>query len=254
MPCCERRYVMRLALIGCQVMVRELSAVIASHGNECVPYWLPQGLHDVPEKLLKQLNEKILEVERVWEEKPPYRQLDYIVLGYALCGKGVSGIRAGKVPLVIPRVDDCISLFLGSRQRYLKYFRRYKGTYWFTPGWVESAGLSPSKELYEYKYNDYVERFGEENAEYLMEQENSWLQEYKNGIYITSQVCRNESYIKRARGMAESHGWDFRLFTGDMRYFNEMLDGNWYEERFLICPPGKTIIASDDEKVLIAVD
>ena len=162
---------MRMALIACQVLLRELSHVIASSENVCIPYWLPQGLHDTPEKLREQVNEKIIEVEREWEEKPPYRRLDCIVLGYALCGKGISGVKAGKLPFIVPRTDDCIALFLGSQERYLKYFNKYKGTYWFTPGWLESAGMSPSKEHYDYKYNQYLDQFGEENAEYLMEEE-----------------------------------------------------------------------------------
>jgi len=39
---------------------------------------------------------------------------DTVILGYGLCSMAVIGLRANGCTLVIPRVDDCIALFLGS--------------------------------------------------------------------------------------------------------------------------------------------
>jgi hypothetical protein len=40
-----------------------------------------------------------------------------VLLGYGLCNNGVVGLHA-PVPLVISRAHDCITLLLGSRERY----------------------------------------------------------------------------------------------------------------------------------------
>ena len=63
---------------------------------------------------------------------------DAILLGYALCGRGTEGLRAGKTQLVLPRAHDCIGLLMGSRQRYQAYFDTHPGVYFRSPGWVEN--------------------------------------------------------------------------------------------------------------------
>jgi hypothetical protein len=188
-------------------MIRGLSCVIASCENACVSYWLPQGLHDTPQKLREEVSKKILEVENAWEENPYRRRPDAIVLGYGLCGKGISGIKAGRLPLVIPRTDDCIGLLLGSQQRYLEYFDKYKGIYWFSPGWLDSSNLTSDREYWDKKYVEYQKEFGEDNAKYLIEEETRWFNEYRNGFYITSRVCNNKKYIKKAKEISLSHNW-----------------------------------------------
>jgi hypothetical protein len=66
---------------------------------------------------------------------------------------------------VVPKVGDCIAIFLGSEEVYKVQFRTEPGTYYLTKGWIE-AGDSPFGEydsLVE-RYRDYsrrvAERFG----------------------------------------------------------------------------------------------
>ena len=60
-----------------------------------------------------------------------------ILLGYGRCSNGLAGLRAGRHRLVLPAVDDCISLLLGSRAPYLEQFTAQPGTYYYTRGWIE---------------------------------------------------------------------------------------------------------------------
>ena len=62
--------------------------------------------------------------------------------GYGLCSQGVIGVRANDCTLVVPRVDDCIAIFLGSASAYKKQSRTEPGTYYLTKGWIE-VGESP---------------------------------------------------------------------------------------------------------------
>ena len=59
---------------------------------------------------------------------------DAILLGYALCGRGTEGLRAGKTQLVLPRLHDCIGLLMGSHQAYMAYFEGHPGVYYRSPG------------------------------------------------------------------------------------------------------------------------
>ena len=108
---------MRLAAIACRVFTRELSAAVAKCAHPVEVSWLPQGLHDTPDLLRARINATIDAIERVDAEAPARRRLDAIVLCYGLCGGGLDGVRAGRLPLVVPRADDCIGILLGSQKR-----------------------------------------------------------------------------------------------------------------------------------------
>ncbi len=42
--------------------------------------------------------------------------------------------------IIIPKVDDCISLFLGSKEKYLELFTKDPATYYLCKGWIEYGG------------------------------------------------------------------------------------------------------------------
>jgi len=66
-------------------------------------------------------------------------------IGYGLCSRGVVGIRATDCTRVVPRVGDCISIFLGSYSAYRRQAQSEPGTYYLTKGWIE-VGDSPFAE------------------------------------------------------------------------------------------------------------
>ena len=114
---------MRIALIGCMVLNREIAHLTANSKNLVRSWWLRQGLHDTPDLLRRALQNTIDDIEAENEALPAHLRFEVIVLGYGLCSNGVIGLKPRSLPLVIPRCDDCISLFLGSAERYRKCFR-----------------------------------------------------------------------------------------------------------------------------------
>ena len=54
-----------------------------------------------------------------------------------LCNNGVAGLRTKRVSLIVPRTHDCITLLLGSKERYREYFDAHPGTYFHFTGWIE---------------------------------------------------------------------------------------------------------------------
>jgi hypothetical protein len=71
------------------------------------------------------------------------QQYDAVVLAYGLCGGATAGIEARGVPVVLPRAHDCITLFLGGRDRYDTEFAAHPGTYWIPPT-TSSAPMAPT--------------------------------------------------------------------------------------------------------------
>ena len=108
---------MRIHIIACRVFTRELSYYASQSPNTIDITWLPQGLHDTPEKLRSMLKESLDGLYRQKEKQMIKHWPDFIVLCYGLCSNGIVGLESRDTPLIIPRTDDCIALFLGSQQR-----------------------------------------------------------------------------------------------------------------------------------------
>lgn len=115
----------RILVIACATVIEEMLPLLPPDVGHRI---LDFGLHTDPPKLRKALQEAIDESKG---------RADTILLGYGLCSQGVIGLRANGCTLVVPRVDDCISIFLGSASAYKKQSRSEPGTYYLTKGWIE---------------------------------------------------------------------------------------------------------------------
>ena len=122
-------HVMRLKLISCEVLTREMNDVLSRSPHTIEAETLTMGLHDLGSSMLPHLQERIDAVDG--------DGYDAILLGYALCGRGTEGLRAGKTQLVLPRAHDCIGLLMGNRLAYQAYFENHPGVYYRSPGWIE---------------------------------------------------------------------------------------------------------------------
>lgn len=243
---------MRIALIGCMVMNREISRLIAESRHVVRAWWMRQGLHDTPDKLRTELQRTLDEIEEENEQLPRARRFEVVVLAYGLCSNGVVGLRSRSLPVIVPRCDDCISLFLGSAERYQKIFRELEGVYWYNAGWIEQA-FTPSKANYALQREEYAELYGEENADYLMECSNHWMTEYKSCGFITCPLGDDPAHEAYARQAAADFGWTFRKLEGRMEYLHALVNGPWEESRFLVCPPNCRIEAEYTGKKVCSV-
>lgn len=243
---------MNLHIISCQILYRELSMAAALSPNHTTVSWMPQGLHEKPENMPAALQAEIDRIEAESAAGNLRHKPEVIVLGYGLCSNGIVGLKARSVPLVIPRTDDCIALFLGSQKRYLDLFHKHSGTYWVNGGWIEEAKL-PSPEGYRQMREEFVEQYGEENADFLMESGIGWgwTKNYSACGYIKPAGYENTAWKEQAAEFAKTYGWELFEAEGSNRLLEKLLSGDWDEE-FLVCEPGQTVTASCDERKIVA--
>ncbi len=90
--------------------------------------FLTQGYHDIPATGRVEIQKLI--------DAVPAGKYDAILLGYGLCSNILTGVTCSHTRLVIPRAHDCITFFLGSKERYQRCFGERPGTYYFTSGWL----------------------------------------------------------------------------------------------------------------------
>jgi hypothetical protein len=243
---------LRIHVIACRVLTRELCALAADCENTLEFTWLPQGLHDSPDELRRRVQEAIWNVDVAAESGACKRRPDVIVLGYGLCGNGIIGLRAGKLPLIIPRTDDCIAQFLGSQERYLTLFQKHPGVYWLNSGWLEQS-QPPTEQAFLEKERFYREQYGEDNGAYLAQQDRLWAERYHSCGFIRSPVFRCARLEEEAREIARFQRWEFFTEEGDLTLLCDLLAGHWEEKRFLTCPPGYKIAPAYDGSKMTAV-
>jgi hypothetical protein len=245
---------MRLKLIACEIMYRELCAAVARSINLVDIEFLPKGLHDIGQA---GMSSRLKEVLAAVDEKT----YDAVLLGYGLCSNGLVGLAARSIPLVVPRAHDCITLFLGSKERYLDYFQKNPGVYFKTSGWIERGnGLlqagqetTHSQSALAQSYADLVERYGEDNAKFLFD-ELCNMRHYAGLTYIEMGIEPDDRFERQSREDAEARGWKYERLAGDMSLLQALLDGPWDEDRFLVVPPGREIAPSFNEHVIKAVE
>ena len=243
---------MRLKLISCEILYREMCAAIAYSQNRVDVEFLPKGLHDIGSSGMRQRLQEVL--ERVDESK-----YEAVLFGYGLCNNGLVGLQARSIPLVIPRAHDCITLFLGSKERYLEYFHAHPGVYFLTSGWIERNELGELQQLsvqetsgMNWSYEDLVAKYGEDNAKYIWEQVGDYTRNYRQVTFIEMGIEPDGQFERQAREESDQRGWTFDKVQGDRSLIQRLLDGDWQDHEILVVPPGKQIVAKYDEGIIAA--
>jgi hypothetical protein len=225
-----------VVVISCQVLQDLLERLLPQEVAQEVIY-MDYGLHRLPSKMAPTLQEVIDDLE----------EPSLVVLGYGLCGTGLKGVLAGQHTLVVPRVDDCIALLLGTYKAYMHEFGTVPGTYYLSKGWLES-GSHPLKE-----YHEYVPRYGAEQAMWIMDQQ---YKHYERLVMVAHSQADLESYRPQAQEVArfcERWGMRYEELLGSDAYVRQLVDLilSQVEGRapaldeangdFLIIPPGGEI-------------
>ena len=216
-------YTARRLVIACATVIEEMSPFLtADVPSETLDF----GLHLHPHELRKSLQDRI---------DLASLHADVLLLGYGLCSMAVVGLQATTAHLVIPRVDDCISIFLGSCSAYKEQVRKEPGTYYLTKGWME-VGDSPFEE-----YKRLVKKFGEARAERMTR---LMLKNYTRLGFINTGQYQIERYRDLARQTAEKFSLRFEEIDGSPALVKKLVFGPWDEE-FLVVEPGQTIQYTD---------
>ena len=84
------------------------------------------------------------------------------MLGYGLCSNSVLGLKTEHATLVVPRVDDCIAMMLGSNEAFSAESEKERGSYYVAKAYLEECDTIMSE------HEKLVEKRGRERAEKMM--------------------------------------------------------------------------------------
>jgi hypothetical protein len=223
-PLAERPVV----FVACQVFKDLLERHLPDDLSQQVKY-LDYGLHQLPKKIGGELQAVLDSIE----------EPSLVTLGFGLCGNGLNGVRSRKHALLIPCVDDCIAMLLGSHEAFMKEFEAVPGTYYLSKGWLES-GSHPLQE-----FEEYVDKYGRGNAEWIMDKQYG---NYRRLALVAHSQEDLESYREQAKEVAhycERWGMRYEEILGSDGYIKRLievtLDPDSVNEDFVLIRPGGTV-------------
>ncbi|SDF01094.1 DUF1638 domain-containing protein [Sporomusa acidovorans] len=215
---------MGTVIVACQTLRDELALAVKETGVNFPVIYIESGLHNTPELLHKRIQEEINRLDNV----------EVILLLFGYCGNSLLGIKSANAKLVLPKVDDCIPLLLGSCA-VRKEISKKMGTYFLTQGWLNFEN-NLIKE-----YERCVERYGQARTAKIMK---IMLGHYKRFMLIDTGAYPVERILPKIQKFAEHLHMCHEVVPGSLRLFLKLLRGEWDEE-FLVVEPGKEIRLND---------
>ncbi len=241
---------MKLSCLSCEALARMVYQAAAFSPHIVDVDIIRLGLHNTPEVLRNTLQSKI--------DALSGSNYDAVVLAYGLCGKSTNGLTAREIPVVIPRAHDCITLFLGSRERYTDQFENQPGTYWYAldylqrredDGTVLSLGASDFAQDLQKTRQEYVEKYGEDNADYLMTVMGAWQAHYRRAVFVDMGIGDGSAVEQLAKADAANRNWTYERMQGDVVLVKKLLYGEW-DADFLVLQPGEHLQMTYDKDIV----
>ena len=202
---------MHSIVIACNTIADEFKYVMREVQSINPVIWIESGLHKYPDKLKDSLQEQLDKISGV----------DRVLLGFGLCGNAICGLKARDFSIIVPRVDDCISLLIGSMEIRKNYSDR--GTYFLTKGWLDHE----MNIWEEYKYT--VNKYGKELADSIYKR---LLNNYKNLCLIDNGTFNAKELSKTTKFIADKLGLIHDIIPGNLNYIKKLLEGP-YDNDFI---------------------
>jgi hypothetical protein len=180
------------------------------------------GLHANPNRLRKRIQEQIIKSEE--------KGVD-IYLGYGLCGRGLEGVCSTKSRLILPRVDDCVGALLGSRERHRNILKKYPGSYFLEPTWLDTE----------------MNIFGEltKGMEHLSETRRGQIVRMALKHYQTLAMLAtgrpDAKAVRRCERYSKTYGLKLRQIPTDLTLLRQLMTGPLDPDSFVIASPGEPI-------------
>lgn len=214
---------MNTVIFGCKMVEAELQAILAESREAPPPIvWFEKSMHNVPNRLHDQLQAQL-------DALPD--EVERVLFTFGVCGGCTLGLTS-RAEMIFPRVDDCLTLLLGSRRRRNQCNKEVGGAYFLTEAWVDSDRSL----MAEYRHS--LRRYGEECSREIFQ---TMLCHYGAFLMLDTGLPVSEPIRQEARDMAALFGLDYGEREATLSYLRQLVTGPWPEDRFLILPPGQQI-------------
>ncbi|KAA8664175.1 DUF1638 domain-containing protein [Clostridium sp. HV4-5-A1G] len=212
---------MNTLIVACQTIEDELNKAIGEIGCNYPVLWIKSGLHLQPDSLKECLQCELDHISNV----------EQVILAFGYCGNAIIGLKPPTYRMIFPRVDDCITLLLGSCKRRNE-LSGDGGTYFLTKGWLESE-----RNIW-IEYQEAVKRYGREKAEKIY---SIVFKHYQKLGVIKTGAYELENYLEKTKKIASELKLQYEVLPGTIEYIKKLLTGPWDPREFITINPGETV-------------
>lgn len=239
-------------LLACDIFTREICRVISTSPHIIDPEFSELGAHTQSDYLRNILQ------SRIDAASEGDRSYDAVLLAYGLCGNASTGLKAGKIPLIIPRAHDCATLLLGSKEKFKHYFGKNPSQPFASAGYMDRGEYYLRQEETSVKvfhgdaYADLVDRYGEENAAYIKQIMEPQATEKNEAVFIEIPETTPAGHIAKFYEQASAEGKTQVRLPGSLRLLKKLVNGEWPENEFLKVMPGESTVGCYDWDTVIS--
>lgn len=213
----------REVIVACKALTLEIEYVQEKLSTDIPVVWVDRGLHNFPTKLNTAVQEALDGLQGV----------DRVLLGYANCGNAIKGVTAGNFEIIIPKVDDCISILFNSQKAREAYSAEYASMF-MTDGWMDAD----HNIVQEYYYM--VDKYDEETAVQFTEM---MYAHYRTMTYLDTGLYSIPDLMERTKIICDIAELETRTHPVELTYIEQLVAGPWSEDRFMHIEPGGVIPA-----------
>lgn len=216
---------MRTKILSCRTLEPEVRLAMEKCGCGFELEVLQENNHDVPARLRQNIQKKLDSMEDV----------DRVLLAFTTCGGTMVGLQTGNYELVIPRLDDCLSLLMGSMARRKEVLEGGFGLF-VTKSWLENENNTAAQ------LERIRSKYPEARAKKIIE--------VMYGNFDSFNVIDTGAYdvhtvLPRTEALARQLGLKHRIVPGTTGYLEELLQGPYDPQRFIRIPPHTTVTEAD---------
>lgn len=216
---------MNTIIMVCDSLLRHIDAAQKKAGTSYEVVELDSRLHAEPDKMNEAVFQKM-------EELPD--TVDTVLMAMGLCGGSVSDKPLPR-RMVIPKVDDCITLLLHTDQSWHANLKECGHLYL-----TDTADGHLSVENIQRRL---VEGYGEKKGMMVFDM---WFKGYKSVDIIDTGVydCHSDEYRKTAKRNADLIHCPLIYVPGSNLLLEKLVSGKW-DHQFLIAEKGRVLAKTD---------
>lgn len=206
---------MDTVLISCGTLEDEVRKVLATMSSPPRLIFTEAALHDKPTSQMREALQK--ELDAIGPE------VSRVLFAYGLCGGAIRGLVTGDFTLIVPRVDDCLPLLLGSREKVAEASQI--PSFFLTAGWLKFSNKC---------YYDTIARMGERKTAIVYKM---LLANYKRFLFIDTGAYDLLQARADMEDRLQRHSLPADSLPGNLAWLERLVTGPWTPEDFLTVLP-----------------
>lgn len=207
---------MKIKVLACETLRDEIESVMKKSNLDYEVIWLESGLHNTPKRLHKCIQEKLDSIT----------ECDRLLMAIGRCGNSVLDLVTGDYETVMPKVEDCISLFFGSDKVRNDYGREHAAIY-MTEGWLRGESNIISE------YDRMLKRYDEETAKDIIEM---MYGNYKELALLDTGVYPIDRFYEKTEAVENIIGLKRVCVSAKLDYLEQLFTGPLDPEKFWVFP------------------